>query len=150
MMAFAFFGIFHSILKLVTICDQLKFSGAFCFCLCDLRDALQFFTFFLILPRLLWIRLLPSVRQLLNCTRFGHGLQGLKRIQNNAPLAFDVARFTEHTTARKLDKHGPGRLDVSHAVGGIAHRDSGNSRFLYQALNQTHGLMTFRSDRHQE
>ena len=86
----------------------------------------------------------------MNCPRFGHGLQGLQRIQNNAPLAFHVARFTEHTTACKLDKHGPGGLDVSHSLGGIARRDSGNSGFLYQTLNQTHGLMTFRSDRHQE
>jgi hypothetical protein len=39
---------------------------------------------------------------------------------------------------------------MSHSVGGISHRDSGNSRFLHQALNQTHGLMTFRSNRHQE
>jgi len=35
----------------------------------------------------------------LNASRFGHGLQGLKGIQNNAPLAFDVARFTEHAAA---------------------------------------------------
>ncbi len=110
----------------------------------------SFHYFFKILPRLRRVRLLPSVRQLLNCPRFGHGLQGLQRIQNNAPLAFHVARFTEHTTACKLDKHGPGGLDVSHSVGGIARRDSGNSGFLYQTLNQTHGLMTFRSDRHQE
>jgi hypothetical protein len=39
---------------------------------------------------------------------------------------------------------------VRHSVGGIAHRDRGNSRFLDQALNQTHGLMTFRSDRHEK
>ena len=86
----------------------------------------------------------------MNCPRFGHGLQGLKPIHNYAPLAFDIARFTEHTAARKLDQHGPGWLDKSHAVCGITHGDGGNSRFLYQALNQTHGLMTFRSDRYQE
>ena len=68
----------------------------------------------------------------------------------HAPLPLHVARFTEHTTARKLDQHGPGRLDVRHSVGGITHRDGGNAGFLYQALNQTHGLMAFRSDRHQE
>ena len=31
MMAFVFFGIFHSVVKLAAICDQHKLSGAFCF-----------------------------------------------------------------------------------------------------------------------
>lgn len=39
---------------------------------------------------------------------------------------------------------------MRHSVWRIAHRDRWNSGFLDQALNQTHGLMTFRSDRHQK
>jgi len=61
--------------------------------------------------------MLPSVGQLLNCPRFGHGLQGFQSIQNNPPLAFHIARFTEHAAARKLYEHGPGGLDMGHPVG---------------------------------
>jgi hypothetical protein len=39
---------------------------------------------------------------------------------------------------------------VSHTIGRVARRDGGNPRFFYQTLNQTHGLMTLRSDRHQK
>ena len=114
------------------------------------KDAVYFFTFRQIPACLLRIRSIPFVWQLLDGSRFGHGLQGLQRIQNDASLAFDIARFAEHTAARKFDQQGPGRLDVRHSIAGIAHRNSGNSRFLDQALNQTHGLMAFRSDRHQK
>lgn len=96
------------------------------------------------------IRLLPAIGQFLNRSGFGHGLQGRQCIQNDAPLAFDVARFTEHAAARKLDQQGPRRLDMRHAVGGIAHGDGPQTGFLGHALNQTHGLMAFGSDRQQK
>jgi len=39
---------------------------------------------------------------------------------------------------------------VGHPVGRVTHGDGGNTRFLCHLLNQTHGLMTLGSDRHQE
>ncbi len=65
-------------------------------------------------------------------------------------MALHVARLAEHAAARKLDQHRPGRFDVSHPVGRVAEGDGGYSRLLHQALNQTHGLMTLGSNRHQK
>jgi hypothetical protein len=98
---------------------------------------------------LLRIRFLPLIGELLNRARFGHGPQGLQRIQKNAPLAFHVARFPKHAAPGELDKEGTGRFDVGHAVGRVAHGDGRKSRLLRHPLNQTHGLMTLGSDRHQ-
>ena len=39
---------------------------------------------------------------------------------------------------------------MAHAVSHIAYRYGGNSGCFDLTLNQTHGLMAFRSDRHQE
>jgi hypothetical protein len=100
--------------------------------------------------QLLQIRPLPLIRKLLNLAWFGHGLQGFQRIQKNAPLAFHVARFPEHAAPGELDKERPGRFDVGHPVGRVAHGDGRKSRFFRHPLNQTHGLMTLGSDRHQE
>ena len=99
---------------------------------------------------LLRIRLLPLVGQLLNGARYAHGLQGLQRIQDDAPLAFHIARFSEHAAPRELDAQGPRRLDLGHPLGLVAHGDGADPGFLCQALNQTHGLMALGSDRHQE
>ena len=113
-----------------------------------LWGALELFTVFLFFPRLFRIRPLPLVRQLLDRARFGHGLQGIQCIQDNAALAVDIARLSEHAAASKLNQQGPGRLDGRHPLR-IAHGDGGDSRFFGHSLNQTHGLMALRSDRHQ-
>ena len=65
-------------------------------------------------------------------------------------MAFHVAGFAEHAAACELDQHRPGRFDVSHPVGRVTEGDGGDSRLLHQTLNQTHGLMTFGSNRHQD
>lgn len=101
-------------------------------------------------PALFGIGSFPLVGQFLNGARFGHGPQGVQGIKNDAFLAFHVSRFTKHTTPCKFYKQGPRRLDVGHPIWRIAHGDGGNPCLLCHPLNQTHGLMTFRSDRHQE
>src|SRR5208283_846055 len=76
--------------------------------------------------------------------------EGRESVQNDPPLAVYVAGLTEHAASRKLDEQGTRRFYTGHSVGRVPHGDGRYPRFLNHPLNQTHGLMALRSDRHKE
>ena len=93
---------------------------------------------------------LPLVGQLRDGSRFRHCSEGRESVQNDPPLAAHIAGFTEHAAARKLNQQGTRGFDAGHPVGHVPHGDCRYPRFLDRPLNQTHGLMALRSDRHKE
>ncbi len=97
-----------------------------------------------------WIRPFPFVGQLLDGSRFCHFFEGCESVQNNPPLPAHVAGFTEHAASSKFDEQGTGGLDARHPVGRVPHGDGRYPCVFDHPLNQTHGLMAFRSDRHKE
>jgi hypothetical protein len=65
-------------------------------------------------------------------------------------LAFHISRLAKHAAPPELDPKRAWRLDLSHALWFVPHRDGVKTGLLRSALDQTDGLMAFGSDRDQK
>ena len=101
-------------------------------------------------PGLFRIRPFPAVWELDYLSGLGHGLKGLQAVPDDPALAQPVFGFAEHASPGELHDQSPRRPGILHAIRTVAHGQGRDAGGLHHPLNQTHGLMAFRSDRHRK
>ena len=92
----------------------------------------------------------PTERQVLHHSRLSQRGESIESLDENLALLLGFVWFPGGVTERKIKKRGAGRMHGHENINRAAHAQGGNSSSFNLAGDQSHGLMTDWSYRHQQ